>query len=480
MQAKDIKKRWKLFLKTKELRIFSVTAVIIAILAIFIGNTIVSVNEMVLQTCFDNLATTSKELGAKLRAAVDLDTAVLSAMGNMISNRPDMDEEELCQVMNSFDYSVSYLSYVELLRPDGTMLDSDGTVRDVSNQIDFATEAGKGKYISTPQISTKDSSVKVIRNGVPVIKDGKAIYILLGVTTEESLAEKFTTNIYDGNATIFLMDGDTGNFILDTWHDQLGNVEDFKERKLLKAYSWDTALNDMKEGKSGKIALVSEKIDEVIYIHYEPTQINNFNVLVMTEREVALGESKAVRNRLYTMAIVIGVVMFLYMAGLTIYLLKAYKQVKKLGNEDQYTGLLNRNAYEQYVQSSHQEVFEHITCLYIDVNGLHEVNNIYGHEVGDKMLRLVADTLSDKFKTDQVYRIGGDEFVVLGLDPDKEKYELKIKEAKDIIEKHDYSISYGIKSYENEKGLNRIIRETDELMLKQKRAYYKAHDRRRG
>ena len=57
-----------------------------------------------------------------------------------------------------------------------------------------------------------------------------------------------------------------------------------------------------------------------------------------------------------------------------------------------------------------------ICCIYVDVNGLHELNNTQGHAAGDKMLQTVASLMRTQFGDRHVYRIGGDEFVVLAQD----------------------------------------------------------------
>lgn len=80
------------------------------------------------------------------------------------------------------------------------------------------------------------------------------------------------------------------------------------------------------------------------------------------------------------------------------------------------TGLLNRNSYEKNVLEYPGRCRESVTCIYVDVNGLHTLNDSKGHAAGDEMLRAVAGALRDCFGEKDVYRIGGDEFVVFARD----------------------------------------------------------------
>ena len=115
---------------------------------------------------------------------------------------------------------------------------------------------------------------------------------------------------------------------------------------------------------------------------------------------------------------------------------------------DQVTGLMNRSAYEKYL---HESEPAHIqlpaVCVYIDVNGLHEINNKHGHEAGDKLLQSVAECLRAQFPDDGLYRIGGDEFVVFSK-ADAAVCEARMQAVSSALAAQDYSISYGIAAQE--------------------------------
>ncbi len=265
--------------------------------------------------------------------------------------------------------------------------------------------------------------------------------------------------------------------MLDTWHKTLSNVDAFTNRKLEPGYSWDIFKNDLRAGKSGRLAFTSETIGQVVFLRYDPTGVNNWNIMVMIPQAVAMRESEAVSRSLFRMAAIIGAEMLLYMLGVT-WCLSAYRKVRRLSNEDQITGLQNRNAYERFFANIQNKSFASLSCVFADVNGLHEVNNKYGHKVGDQMLQIVAGALLKEFPFKQVFRVGGDEFVIISEDADANECASRMERVAQQVASHDYNIAYGIAYRENEIGADRIAQEADMRMLENKRAYYSVHERR--
>lgn len=454
------------------------TAVVVVSLSTLIVTTIGDVNRQVEQECFDKLAYTSKFLADDIKRAADSDRSILTAMAAIISVMDDPGNEKLCEVLNTYHFDKSYISYTELLFPDNTMLYKGGTVRDVSEMLNFTEEAAAGTYISKQMQSSLDTDEMVIRHAVPVIKNDRTVYVLYGVIRLSEIAEKYEADIYDGQAYVLIEDGDTGDFLLDTWHKAPGNVENFRDRKLEPGYSWDVYINELSAGKSGRLAFASKSTSEVLFLRYDPTGINNWNIMVMIPQDVALRESKAVSQRLYFMAAIIGTVMLLYMLSVTWCLLSAYRKVRKLSNEDQTTGLQNRNAYERFITDIQSRNFASLSCVFVDVNGLHEVNNKYGHKAGDRMLQIVADALLKEFPFKKVFRIGGDEFVVFSENTGANECELRMERVAQQVASHDYYIAYGIAHRENVTGADQIAQEADMRMLESKRDYYTKHERR--
>lgn len=92
-----------------------------------------------------------------------------------------------------------------------------------------------------------------------------------------------------------------------------------------------------------------------------------------------------------------------------------------IAETDLNVGLKNRNAHESQMHDYPMHCSSTLSCVYLDVNGLHELNNTRGHAAGDEMLKTVAAKVRDIFGEKYSYRVGGDEFVAFAMDKSAEE-----------------------------------------------------------
>lgn len=95
----------------------------------------------------------------------------------------------------------------------------------------------------------------------------------------------------------------------------------------------------------------------------------------------------------------------------------AETELARLAHYDQLTGIPNRLLFNDRLERALQRADRGdipFALLYVDLDGFKSVNDIHGHDVGDKLVQGIADRLSQCIRrTDSVARIGGDEFTVL-------------------------------------------------------------------
>lgn len=270
--------------------------------------------EEVTQRSFDELTTATKELAKDINNATRTDQTILSAMAELIAGQDEDDLDSVLRIMNTFSLDKTFVSTVALLRPDGTLLLTDGARYDVSSAFDFETEAARGAYISDRVTSYFAPEKLVVRNVVPVKRDGETIAILYGVVLLQELSRNYQIDLYNGNAVLLLVDGNNGDILLDTWHDSLGNLSDLSGRKMLKGYTYEEAMKKIPNGIGGDMCTVSRSTGLTLYLHYEPVGINNWSVVLGVSEQDALAGTRGVVKILYLMSVIIGAILLSYLA----------------------------------------------------------------------------------------------------------------------------------------------------------------------
>lgn len=152
-------------------------------------------------------------------------------------------------------------------------------------------------------------------------------------------------------------------------------------------------------------------------------------------------------------------------------------ELKQLGTVDLSTGLMNRNAFIQSECSFSYDGLKTLIAVFIDVNGLHEINNRDGHDAGDRMLCFIANLCKEHFKDDLLYRMGGDEFLILCKNATEEEVMKRVTKLYDAVRRGGYSISYGVEKQESNFDINRLVKAADDKMIDFKKNYYKDENR---
>lgn len=155
---------------------------------------------------------------------------------------------------------------------------------------------------------------------------------------------------------------------------------------------------------------------------------------------------------------------------------KFTQKLIQLSFYDKLTGLRNRHAFIEQIKNLERKPYP-LGIIYADLNGLKTANDTRGHEEGDKMLTECSARLKSFFH-DNVYRIGGDEFVVFCEGIDKESFEKKFKNMKENWNSP-YTISAGQIWLPLCENIEYYVHTADNRMYEDKQEYYKTHERRR-
>lgn len=613
--------------KRKISKFVAVTMAIFVVLYAVVFSTSLYVQKAAEQQCYDTLRKTTENLGKEIKNNTYNNQEQLEIIADVIASRGNIDSDQTKHILKSY-MTRGEISHLEVLLPDNRVITCDGNYVDASGTLSYAEEVEKGEYVSTnATVDISYGDKKVLKSAVPILQKGETIGILYGITEVNSLPLYYVADSYAENASIYLIDGDSGDFIMDTWHLSLGNIADWSKHKV-KGQKTSEIDTDIKSGKSGYLVGYSERVKENMYSYYTPVGINNWSVMLSIPESTVMKIARQIEHAMYGMAIITVAILVAYFVWLLAlrkkdierveYMLKvekslfdahkhtenientlgtvadymkaetafftkvkngiidevycwsnkddfdinaaenrpvkvvipgfngdgtsmkfgkklynlrdcglpydyyidsyivtsvydvkkrfvgvlgvvnmdkvwknadyienvagtfslavnnisSYQSLRKMGIIDSLTGLLNRNCFERTIENLDKNEYRNVACVYIDANGLHNINNRFGHEAGDNMLKAVAQALQSKFGSDKTYRIGGDEFVAFTFGDSEKQIEENIESIKNDIEKQGYSISYGVSFSEVSTNAERFIKQAERNMLDNKYSYY--------
>lgn len=154
------------------------------------------------------------------------------------------------------------------------------------------------------------------------------------------------------------------------------------------------------------------------------------------------------------------------------------EQISHIANHDKLTSVYNRHMFEEMLQkelSRTKRYSRPLSLIMIDADYFKEINDRFGHQTGDAVLKSLADTLREHLRTsDIVARWGGEEFVVILPDTQREQALQLAEELRLIIaettfpEEVHLTCSFGVTSYKVEDTLQSLFSRIDASLYRAK------------
>ncbi|MGV2828910.1 GGDEF domain-containing protein [Myxosarcina sp. GI1(2024)] len=178
---------------------------------------------------------------------------------------------------------------------------------------------------------------------------------------------------------------------------------------------------------------------------------------------------------------IVRLVFFLTITYLIAALKASYQREKNLAQTDGLTGIINRRYFLNLLRQElnlalrYEKIF---TLAYLDLDNFKMVNDRFGHDRGDELLRLVArTTLQTIRQTDIFARLGGDEFALLLPETEFKDAQIALQRLQTkllaAMERHSFPITFSIGAVTFLKPTNsvdEIIQKADALMYRVKKS----------
>lgn len=291
--------RWNIF-----------TALIIAlILAICFVVATLQVNQIATKSCYRTLNDTANQFASALRSEIQSDQKELESITNILTTHNNMNKTtEYLQIFQQH----SNFAVLGILLPNQPMQFTDQ--KNMNLSLDFVAESKNVPYISGVCTVSGQPEEKYFYISVPIIQGDTISGILYGFIELNTFSNRFTINAFEEQCNLYIIDGETGDFIMTPLHNSMENLNDMQTnmQEVKRGYDFEDMKNHIIQGKAGYFAFRSNTYHEYLYTRYSPAGVNRWMVQVTVPESAVFSNAKKIRSIIYGLAAIYIVAFLLY------------------------------------------------------------------------------------------------------------------------------------------------------------------------
>ena len=407
--------------KKKNITVNYVAAILVFVLALTMSLSIFLVNiQQSIDTNSQTAMTTSvSQQSSHILSILNIHYGFLNSMADKMGQASELMSKGNKALLVSMTENTDF-ERTALIEPDGTAHYDNGAEKNVSQRRYFQEAISGRETLSDPLESSVDQETRVIL-GVPVYKDGDVVAVLGGSYNVTALSRMLFNDVFDGSGysliinkdgQIIAYDGDSAGLKI-TYGDNF--FKSYENQTHLTQSSLSQVKNDFATGKNGLIKLrnASDSSSDQ-YLAYTRLGLNNWMICYV----IPVSEAQRSYDFIKSDETILLGVFCIFVLMLIFYIIhnnrKKNEELLKDAQTDGLTGALNKRATEAYINEILEQMpQEKGTFIILDVDKFKEVNDQYGHAVGDIVLCELGKLLRRHFRGDDIVgRIGGDEFVI--------------------------------------------------------------------
>ena len=313
------------------IRWYQSTLVTFLLVLLMVGTSFVAthrINQLEEETAYQQLQGETQELARTMEDRIASDREQLEIIATMIADWDNLGDPALWEVLDDYVH-VGMLARLEILVPGDTVITAGGRRVDASGRLSFAAEAAKGAHISNLEEDFITGDGGILRHYVPVVRDGETVALLYGVAKPGSLPALFSAP-YGGEAAVYIIDGATGDFLLDTWHGgEGGNIWALGERPMAPGFDHQALKTSLTNGENGYVVFVSQTTGEYLYFYFTPIAVNDWRLALSVPEEVVFSSAQSIRRVMNLLLTVEGLGFVLYVLWMLHYVRRETREKQR-------------------------------------------------------------------------------------------------------------------------------------------------------
>ncbi len=206
----------------------AVLVVITWLLSILVYNSMLNAET---ETCWERLENATHSTAQKIDVRMTDNISFLDAVSESYIMVNHLEHQKEAGAYLDSVWSKTIFERIDVIMPDNTLLTQSGEVINTVGNTPFEELVAKGSHI-TKRETSPFSGKEVFYYITPIERNNEVIGMLCGTLDCETFSEIFEVYTYRGKSQLFLIDQETGDYLMDTWHDSLGNVSDAPPRRI--------------------------------------------------------------------------------------------------------------------------------------------------------------------------------------------------------------------------------------------------------
>ncbi|MCC0639367.1 MULTISPECIES: EAL domain-containing protein [unclassified Clostridioides] len=351
-----------------------------------------------------------------LKKQINGDIKLLQSISIYIEGEESFELDNIISILKRESVNSSF-KRMGVILPDGMAYTTDGYVEDFSKR-DYFSKSMQGEVVITGKLKDVIKDHKDINvYSVPIYKGNKIIGVIFATHSTKLYEKILSVPTFNGKGYSYIANSN-GDIVLNpSSKNANSNMENLfsyinKSNALSKSTLNDMKLN-IKNSKSGSLSY--NMSGKGYYLSYAPIGINDWYLFSEVPRTAVSEKSYAI-IKLTLSACIVLIVIF---TSLIIYILimqkKSKERLEEFAFKDSITGIGNSNKFNLEggkFLSTHEK--KNLVLIYFDIDKFKLVNDRFGYEEGDRVLRKIAEMIENMFKEESVFsRISNDNFAII-------------------------------------------------------------------
>lgn len=370
-----------------------------------------------------------------MQKEIEGDLAALEEIAERISAMGETDEGEILDVLRRIEERYSFKRF-GFCRADGIVHTTVDEMADVSEREYFRASMQGESYISDPLIDIMDGE-EIIVFSAPIKSDGEVIGVLCAPYRMDGLKEILEVSSFEGEGYTYVIERD-GDKIVDSTHPtsfrNMTNI--FKSMTEADERNYQ-AVEDLKllldAGQTGYVIFYN-KVGK--YMYATPLGIKDWFLIDVVPVDFMENTSNYIINRTYIMcgilAVVCAVIAFLIMSEER----RKKQRIQNLLYVDELTGGNTLARFKIEVERRMQVHYKKLAIIMMDLDDFKLVNELFGYEEGNKVLRFLSRTLKESCCDGEFTgRSNADRFYILFLYEEEKEIKQRILKLAENIQR---------------------------------------------